>query len=98
MHIYLRPQLLSLPFSLLLCSLPLTFLNHKGILRSPRLRRITEIGLLNLFRSDDHDSEILPRNGIMQILHLLSELMLLIRLFPMRRRSWRWIFPAPCIT
>lgn len=74
--VYLRPELLLLPFPISLCSsLRIASCRaNEGVLPSSSFRRVSQINLLNLIRLNDHNSEILPRRLMMQVINLLTKL------------------------
>jgi len=88
---FLGPQLLRLPFALAL-ALALA-VDDESILPSSGLRRVTGIQPLHLIWLDDDDSEIRPRDGIVQILDLLPKLVLGVRLLTLRRSSGWGVLP-----
>jgi len=83
----LGPQLLRLPLSLALA------VDDESILPPPGLRRVTDIQLLDLIRLNDDNSEIRPRDGVIQVLDLLAELVLCVRLLALGRSSWWGVLP-----
>jgi hypothetical protein len=86
---FLGPQLLRLPFALALA----LAVDDESILPSSGLRRVTGIQPLHLIWLDDDDSEISPRDGIVQILDLLPKLVLGVRLLTLRRSSGWGVLP-----
>ena len=86
---FLGPQLLCLPFALALA----LAVDDESILPSSGLRRVTGIQPLHLIWLDDDDSEIRPRDGIVQILDLLPKLVLGVRLLTLRRSSGWGVLP-----
>jgi len=89
---FLGPQLLRLPFALALA------VDDESILPPSSLRRVTGIQPLHLIWLDDDDSEIRPRDGVVQVLYLLSELVLCVRLLALGRSSGWGVLPGACQT
>ena len=83
----LRPQLFRLPFALARA------VDDESVLPPSGLRRVTDIQLLHLIGLDDDDAEIGSRDGVVQVLYLLSELVLCVWLLAVGRSSWWGVLP-----
>jgi hypothetical protein len=85
---FLRPQLLSLPFSIRALV--------ECVSESPRLLRITEISLFYRIRHNDYETPVLACNRVVEIVCLLAECEVFIVVGLGSGLARRWVLERAC--